>query len=86
MTTSVRSKLIKIGNSRGVRIPHTIIAQVSLTDEVLLQVEGETLVIHAVREPRRGWGAQFAAMAQNDDDHLLDTEVITQWDNEEWTW
>lgn len=86
MTTSVRSKLINIGNSRGVRIPRTIIDQAALTEDIVMKVEGETLVIHAVREPRKGWGAQFTEMANNKDDGLLDPGVNTQWDDQEWTW
>ncbi len=86
MGMAVRSKLVKIGNSRGIRIPRTLLEQAGLTDEVEMEVEGDKLVIHAARRPRQGWEARFAAMAQQGDDRLLDETVSTQWDEAEWTW
>ena len=83
---TVRSKVIKIGNSRGVRIPQPLLEQVGLSDEVELQVEGGKLIIHPVNQPRQGWQAQFASMAQQGDDRLLDEILPTQWDEEEWVW
>jgi len=86
MKMTVRSKVIKIGNSRGVRIPQPLLEQVGLSDEVELQVEGGKLIIHPVNQPRQGWQAQFASMAQQGDDRLLDEILPTQWDEEEWVW
>ena len=34
MKTLVRSRLVRIGNSRGVRIPKPLIEQIGLEDEV----------------------------------------------------
>jgi antitoxin MazE len=86
VTNTVRSKVVKIGNSRGIRIPRTLLEQAGLTDEVEMEVEGDKLIIHAARRPRQEWDARFAAMAQRGDDHLLDEATFTQWDEEEWTW
>lgn len=82
----MRTKLIKIGNSRGLRIPWAVLEQTGLTDEVEMSVEGRRLVIHAPDEPRRGWEEQFAAMRQAGDDRLLDQPALTAWDEEEWNW
>jgi antitoxin MazE len=86
MNTTVRSKIVKIGNSRGVRIPRLLLEQTGLSDEVDLVVQGNTLVIQGVRSSRQGWRAQFAAMAEQGDDRLLDPVEMTQWDEAEWTW
>lgn len=86
MNMTVRSKLVKIGNSRGVRIPRVLLEQAGLTDEVEMSVEGNKLVIHASRRPRQDWDEKFAAMAEHGDDQLLDEILPTQWDEEEWTW
>lgn len=86
MDLIIRSKLIKIGNSRGIRIPRTILEQAGLTDEVEIKIEGGRLIIRAARRSRQGWEDRFAAMAQCGDDRLLDETVRSQWDEEEWTW
>ena len=86
MNLTIRSKVVKIGNSRGIRIPHTLLEQANLTDEVELTVEGDKLIIHSAQHPRQGWEARFKAMAEQGEDHLLDEAFANQWDEEEWTW
>jgi antitoxin MazE len=86
MNMKVRSKVVKIGNSRGIRIPRILLEQAGLTDEVEMMVEGDKLIIHATRHPRQGWDTQFAAMAEHGDDQLLDETLPTSWDEQEWTW
>jgi antitoxin MazE len=86
MENLVRSKIVKIGNSRGIRIPRTLLEQAGLVDEVEMKVEGNQLIIHSAHTARAGWNEQFAAMADNKDDQLLDETISTQWDEEEWTW
>ncbi len=86
MNMMIRSKLVKIGNSRGIRIPRTILEQAGLTDEVEMKVEGNRLIIHAAHHPRQDWEDRFASMAAQGDDLLLDEISTTHWDAEEWTW
>jgi len=86
MNTSLRAKIINIGNSRGIRIPRTIIDQIGLTDDVELKVEGKTLIVQSIYHPRQGWDDSFTQMATNKDDQLLDELTPTQWDEDEWTW
>jgi antitoxin MazE len=86
METIVRSKLIKIGNSKGIRIPQTILKQAHLFEDVELCVEGERLIIQAARKPRQGWEEHFTRMAALGDDKLLDEPTPTQFDDEEWKW
>lgn len=86
MTAMIRSKVVKIGNSRGIRIPRTLLEQAGLTDEIEMTVEGNQLIVRAARQPRAGWAARFAEMAKKGDDHLLDESISTQWDENEWTW
>ena len=83
---AVRSKVVKIGNSRGIRIPRAMLEQAGLSDEVEMIVRGDKLIIQTARHPRQGWEAQFASMAKQGDDRLLDDVTTTQWDGEEWTW
>ncbi len=86
MGMTIRSKIIKIGNSRGVRIPRTLLDQAGLSGDVQLTVEGENLIIHSTHHPRHDWEAAFKAMAENKDDRSLDALPTTEWDEKEWEW
>jgi antitoxin MazE len=82
----MRTKLIKVGNSRGIRLPKALIEQCGLHDEVELEVQDEQIVVRRAKKPREGWEEAFAEMARLGDDQLLDPETPTEWDQTEWTW
>jgi antitoxin MazE len=83
----MRARIVKIGNSKGIRIPKPMLEQSGIQDEVELEVEDGQIVIRAVRHPREGWDAAFAEMAARGDDKLLDDlPSTTTWDEEEWEW
>ena len=86
MNIMIRSKVIKIGNSRGIRIPQALLEQIGLTGNVEMTIEGNKLVINPLRLSRQGWGAQFGDMAEHGDDRLVDQTPATQWEEVEWTW
>lgn len=86
MNTTIQSKIISIGNSRGIRIPRTIIEQIGLTENVELKVEGNKLVVQSASTIRNGWSEKFAEMPKFSHDKLIDEPTTTQWDEEEWTW
>jgi antitoxin MazE len=83
------AKIVKIGNSRGIRIPKILLEQSGLHDEVELEVRKNQLVIKPRRSIREGWERAFRKMAENRDDLLFDKgSMSTQsnWDEEEWDW
>ncbi|MDD5706871.1 MAG: AbrB/MazE/SpoVT family DNA-binding domain-containing protein [Kiritimatiellae bacterium] len=83
----MRTTLIPIGNSRGIRIPKPFIEQCGLTEQVEMDVQDCMILIRAPRQPRTGWGAAFARMARAGDDKLLDDQpTSTRWDEEYWQW
>lgn len=85
--TVVRTRLIKIGNSQGLRIPKVVLEQLNLSDEVELEVQENQLVIRPFVAPRFHWEEQFQAMAASGDDQMLDEiPSLTTWDEEEWEW
>ena len=83
---TLKTRIIKIGNSRGVRIPKLLIDQVGIGTEVEIAVQRDQLVIRSTSGPRQGWEAQFRAMAEQGDDRLLDEPQPTRWDKSEWKW
>ncbi len=85
----MKTKIIKIGNSRGIRIPKSIINESGLLNEVELVVNDGQIIIKPVHKSRDSWDAAFKRMAENKDDKLLDSESLqsqSNWDEEEWAW
>jgi antitoxin MazE len=84
--STVKTPIVRIGNSRGIRIPKAIIDQVGLGSEVEISVQPDRLIIRPIDRPRYGWEEQFRAMAGHGDDRLLDEPLPTAWDQRDWTW
>lgn len=84
----MRTRIVKIGNSQGIRIPKPLIEETGLQGEVDLRVEDHSLVISRVRDVREGWDQAFQRMAERGDDALLDPEApsLSGWDETEWEW
>jgi antitoxin MazE len=82
----MKTRLVRIGNSRGVRLPKTIIAQAGLTDEVELGVRDGAVVIARATTARSGWADAARQMRQRDEDRLLDAPTPTRFDEQEWQW
>jgi len=86
----MKTKVIKIGNSRGIRIPKSIIEQSGLNDEVELEVRNDQIIIKSIsKNKRENWDILFKKMAQNEDDILLDPDTLAEqtiWDKDEWDW
>jgi antitoxin MazE len=68
----VKARIIQIGNSRGIRIPKTLLEQAHLTEEVQIEARANEIVIRSSRRPREGWDEAFREMAARGDDRLLD--------------
>ena len=84
----VKARIVKIGNSRGVRLPKVILEQSGIGEEVELVAEPNCVIIRSADLPRKGWEDQFEEMARLGDDRLLDQNAgqATQWDEREWKW
>ncbi len=87
---AVRQRIVRIGNSRGVRLPASMLAEARLSegDEVEVSAEVGQIVLRQVRKPRAGWAERFAEMARHGDDTLLGGDQVTasSWDTTEWEW
>ena len=79
--------LVSIGNSKGIRIPRSVIEQCGFGDRLDMRVAEGKLVLTPARNPREGWDAAFERMAAAGDDTLLMPDDLEHsWDDEEWTW
>ena len=84
----MRAKIIRIGNSQGIRIPKVLLEQSRLGAEVELEVEEDRIVIRPVSRARLGWEEKFKLMAERGDDRMIDENLApqTEWDKDEWVW
>ena len=71
MGTAIKTRIVKIGNSQGLRIPKTLLEQSGINSEVEIEVQGNHLIIRPVEQVRKGWKEAFIEMAEKKDDVLL---------------
>jgi len=84
MTTKTR--IVRIGNSRGIRVPKLLLDQAALPDEVELRAEPGRIVVSAARRPRTGWAAKARTLHSRQDDRLLAESTSTRFDEADWRW
>ena len=84
----MKTRIVRIGNSQGVRIPKPLLEQTGLRGEVEIVADNGSLVIRPARKPREGWDEAFREMARRGDDALLDDvpPSLSRWDEDEWEW
>ena len=85
---SMRAKIVRIGNSKGIRLPKTLIEQYKMKDEVILETRKDGIVIRPFEAPRADWEDHFIRMRHLGDDTLLDESpgIESDWDQTEWQW
>ena len=81
-----KTRIVRIGNSRGIRVPKSVLEQARLPDEVELHARPGRLVVVGAKRPRDGWAAAASKMRERGDDELIDTPPPTKFDQEEWEW
>ncbi len=83
----MKVKLVSIGNSKGVRIPRSVIKECGFGDQVDMRVGDGVVVLAPAREARAGWDEAFEKMADAGDDALIGPDDLDhEWDEEEWEW
>jgi antitoxin MazE len=76
--------IIKIGNSRGIRLSKTIIERYNIRDTVDLILDKGQIIIKPLTKPRRGWEKAFRNMHATGDDHLIIPDIYEEENPEEW--
>lgn len=82
----MRTRLVRIGNSLGVRLPKSVIAQAGLGDEVEVHVRDGAIILERATTTRSGWEEAAEEMRERDEDLLLDFPTSTHFDEKEWEW
>jgi antitoxin MazE len=81
----MRARIVRIGNSQGVRLPKLLLEQAGLADEVELTAETGQIVIAAPRVARAGW-AEAAKRLHAAQEDRLDPSSGNAFDETEWEW
>jgi antitoxin MazE len=79
--------IVRIGNSKGIRIPSSLLKQCGIDNRVKVEIHDGSIVLKALKTPREGWAAIFQSMHHNDDDKLivsndLDNHLLEEWDDD----
>lgn len=82
----MEADIIKIGNSKGIRIPASLMKQCGIAKKVKIEVNGNAITLTPIRKPREGWEEAFKkakALGQLDGelyfDDCLDNELLEEW-------
>lgn len=78
--------IIKIGNSKGIRIPSNILKKCGFGKKVVIEVNGNSITLTPARKSREGWAEACKRMHANGDDTLLipsdlDNDMLEEWDD-----
>lgn len=77
--------IIKIGNSKGFRLPKTILERYNISDKIEMILEKGQIVLRPISEPRKGWDKAFRKMNEEGDDQLLFEDVFEDENFDEWS-
>lgn len=81
----METAIIKIGNSKGLRLSKTILEKYNIKDKVELILEKGQIVLKPIHSPRKDWEKAFKKMNENGDDKPLMNDVFEDENLEEWS-
>ncbi len=81
----METAVIKIGNSKGLRLSKMILEKYQIKDKVELVLEKGHIILKPVASPRQSWGDKFRKMNESGDDNLLMDDVFEDENLDEWT-
>ena len=82
----MRSAIVRIGNSQGVRIPKVLLEQARLAGDVEMRAEEGRIIIERAGNPREGWEAAARQISKQGGDNLLLGDFPNEFDRDDWTW
>lgn len=82
----MRIDVIQIGNSKGIRLPKTILRQCNIGEKLDAEIKENNIILKPVKKAvRKDWDKQFSTMRNNREDKLLITEQLDL-KSDDWTW
>ena len=83
---TMKTRLVRIGNSRGLRLPKPLIEEAGLKDEVEVTLRNGALVITSADHPRAGWESAVQLLLERREEYVLEEPEHTKFDDEDWEW
>jgi len=80
----MEASIIKIGNSKGLRLSKSILEKYNIQDKVEIILENERIILIPIEKPRSKWEAAFKKMHLEKDDQMLEKDVFDNETFEEW--
>lgn len=80
----METSIIKIGNSKGLRLSKTILEKYNIKDKVEIILEEGQIILKPITLPRKNWEMEFKKMSENGDDKLLMNDMFDDENLEEW--
>lgn len=80
----METSIIKIGNSKGLRLSKTILEQYNIKDKVEMILEKDRIILKPIVKPRQNWDKAFEEMRLTGDDKLLMSDVFDDDNFDEW--
>lgn len=77
------TKIIQIGNSKGLRLSKTILEKYDIGETVNMRMEENYIIIEPITKPRSNWSKSFKEMRKNGHDELLINDIFeeeTNWE------
>lgn len=78
----MRMELIKIGNSKGLRLPKPLLEACGFSDSVEVEVRGQQLILSPTVSPRAGWAE--ALEGQSDSENWTDWQEASNDEDDGW--
>ena len=69
-----KAKLIKIGNSQGIRLPKKLVSKYGLGENIILEEVKGGILLHAANEGKLSWEDTYKEMIKSED-----TQEWTDW-------
>jgi antitoxin MazE len=83
---TARTRIVRIGNSRRIRVPKVLLDEAGLPEEVELRAAPGRLLVSAATRALAGWASKARSMHQRGDDAPLDPTTATEFDQTDWRW
>jgi len=80
----METAIIKIGNSKGLRLSKAILEKYNINEKVEIILEKGRIILKPIEKPRQDWDKAFQKMHLENDDQLLIDDVFDSEKFEEW--
>ena len=84
----METKIIKIGNSKGVIIPSHLLKKIGSQSKIEIEEKEGGLFLKPAKKPREGWDKAFSDAIKKGQEPEEDyfEGMSNDFDQEEWTW